>query len=91
MNAKISFVTSETTQSVVKAVGALMKGGQVTPCPLSVGDVISDPSAPRMYFQIVGRQFHVGTAKSPGTWFLYVKQAEDPESFLGEVPEPQQE
>lgn len=75
----IKFVASASLESVALAAGALNTGASdAPPCPLAVGDLICDPSAPGIYFAVTRRLFHIASGGKPAGWYLFVEQADDP-------------
>ncbi|HWH74608.1 MAG TPA: hypothetical protein VNV16_10155 [Methylibium sp.] len=83
MSVPVTFVISESLKSVAQAVGitATPTGEELPPCPLHVGDIISQREAPGLFFRVTGRVFFLGAGEPP-SWQVTLEQASDPFAAL---------
>jgi len=86
MAPEIVYVVSESLKSVVQAAGITGRGDAIPVCPLQVGDVISEPSAPGLFLRVTSRWYSAGSADKPERWLLTLEQAADPIAHLDTQP-----
>lgn len=84
MSVPVTFVVSDSLKSVAQAVGVTTAatGEELAPCPLHVGDFVTQRDAPGLYFRVTGRLFSLG-GNQPPSWQVILEQASDPFVTLG--------
>jgi len=76
--AKVQFITSESMKSVATAAGINTEGMTFGACPFLVGDVLSFPAAPQLFFQVVGRVAMAQPLPADGEWLILLEPSPDP-------------
>lgn len=82
MSVEIIFAVSDSLKSIATAAGIDRTGDEIPPCPLQIGDVISDPTAPGLFFRVASRWISLASDDKPPRWFLTLEQAPDPLASL---------
>jgi hypothetical protein len=78
MSVEVVFVVSDSMKSVTDAAGINRTGDEIPPCPLHVGDVISDPAARGLFFRVVSRWLALAGRDKPARWYVMLDQTPDP-------------
>lgn len=70
---------SETHRDVARAAGVPLSGVSFDHCELHVGDILSYPSAPGLFFRVAKRWYEAGVdAVTAGTWRVFLEKAPNP-------------
>lgn len=84
METELVFTVDASLESVIKSAGIDMTGRTFAHCPLVVGDVISFPEAPALFFRVETRWLRAGSTTNPNPsswpdqWVLVLEQTEAP-------------
>ncbi len=78
MDSELIFIVADSLKSVTKAAGMPAIAGEIPPCPLQVGDVISHPTSRGLYLRVVSRWFRAAGPAQPARWYLTLEQAPSP-------------
>jgi hypothetical protein len=85
MAMNISFVgVADSIQSLARSAGAFQTSSDVPICPFALGDVVADPAAPGVFFEVVGRLFGMATSEQPAQWQVFIAPTADPYDRLAE-------
>ncbi len=75
---EVSFVVPESVKSIAQAAGITAAGGALHPCPFSVGDFVSFPEAPSLFFRVTGRVYQASLDRRSAQWLVLLEQSGDP-------------
>lgn len=75
---KLNFVVSDAQLSVIKATNIGTLGPHIKECPFVVGDFISFPLAPALYFRVTTRSYMSRQPPAESEWKMTLELAQDP-------------
>lgn len=74
----LSFVVSDAQKSVFSAAGIDAGGLDYTLCPINVGDIISFPDAPLLFYRVLSRCLLPQKPPMESTWRMALEPCQDP-------------
>lgn len=74
----INFIVSDTQKSVALAAGITGKGEVFSHCSLHVGDVVSFPGSPHLFWKVVSRMYSAKNPPADGEWFVFLEPTQEP-------------